>query len=238
MGLLIDGVWHEQDPDAEDPRAAGGRFERAETAFRNWVTPDGRPGPTGHDGFAASAGRYHLYVSLACPLGAPHPDHARAEGTGANRAGLGDALADGGAGVDVRAGRGGDPRSAVQQPLSARIVYARRSANYSGRPACRCCGTSTRRPSSTTNPPRSSACSTRRSTRWARRPAIIYPKDRRAEIDAIDARVLRHAERRRVQGGFRHHAGRHTKRRWCRCSTPWTGWKTGSASRASCSATA
>ena len=66
MGLLIDGVWHEQDPDAGKP-AAGGRFERQETAFRNWVTPDGRPGPTGHDGFAASAGRYHLYVSLACP---------------------------------------------------------------------------------------------------------------------------------------------------------------------------
>jgi putative glutathione S-transferase len=64
MGLLIDGVWHEQDPDAGK---GGGRFERAETAFRNWVTPDGRPGPTGHDGFAASAGRYHLYVSLACP---------------------------------------------------------------------------------------------------------------------------------------------------------------------------
>jgi glutathionyl-hydroquinone reductase len=67
MGLLIDGVWHEQDPDAAKAGAAGGRFERAEAAFRNWVTPDGRPGPTGHDGFAASAGRYHLYVSLACP---------------------------------------------------------------------------------------------------------------------------------------------------------------------------
>jgi putative glutathione S-transferase len=66
MGLLIDGVWHEQDPDATKA-GGGGRFERAETAFRNWVTPDGRPGPTGHDGFAASAGRYHLYVSLACP---------------------------------------------------------------------------------------------------------------------------------------------------------------------------
>ncbi len=67
MGLLIDGVWQEQDPDAAKAGAAGGRFERHETAFRNWVTPDGRPGPTGHDGFAASAGRYHLYVSLACP---------------------------------------------------------------------------------------------------------------------------------------------------------------------------
>lgn len=64
MGLLIDGVWHEQEPGKGD---ATGRFQRAETAFRNWVTPDGRPGPTGHDGFAAAPGRYHLYVSLACP---------------------------------------------------------------------------------------------------------------------------------------------------------------------------
>jgi putative glutathione S-transferase len=63
MGLLIDGVWHDREPEA----AAGGRFVRSETAFRNWVTPDGRPGPSGHDGFAAAAGRYHLYVSLACP---------------------------------------------------------------------------------------------------------------------------------------------------------------------------
>jgi putative glutathione S-transferase len=63
MGLLIDGVWSEREPES----APGGRFIRPDTDFRNWVTPDGRPGPTGHDGFAAAAGRYHLYVSLACP---------------------------------------------------------------------------------------------------------------------------------------------------------------------------
>ncbi|MGE0225401.1 MAG: glutathione S-transferase family protein [Acetobacteraceae bacterium] len=63
MGLLIDGVWHDQTGAA----AADGRFHRSESAFRNWVTRDGRPGPTGHDGFSAAAGRYHLYVSLACP---------------------------------------------------------------------------------------------------------------------------------------------------------------------------
>ena len=64
MGLLIDGVWHEQDNRAAP---ADGRFERAASAFRNWITPDGRPGPTGASGFNATAGRYHLYVSLACP---------------------------------------------------------------------------------------------------------------------------------------------------------------------------
>jgi putative glutathione S-transferase len=65
MGLLISGVWHDQEPEAN--RGEAGRFERKDSAFRNWVTPDGRPGPSGHDGFAAAAGRYHLYVSLACP---------------------------------------------------------------------------------------------------------------------------------------------------------------------------
>ena len=69
MGVLIDGVWHEQEPERAktDPARAAGRFERVQTSFRNWVTPDGRPGPTGSDGFSAAAGRYHLYVSLACP---------------------------------------------------------------------------------------------------------------------------------------------------------------------------
>ena len=64
MGLLIDGVWHAGE---EQRSTSSGRFERARSAFRNWVTPDGRPGPTGHDGFAAARGRYHLFVSLACP---------------------------------------------------------------------------------------------------------------------------------------------------------------------------
>lgn len=44
-----------------------GRFERSISSFRNWITSDGSPGPTGQGGFAAESGRYHLYVSLACP---------------------------------------------------------------------------------------------------------------------------------------------------------------------------
>jgi putative glutathione S-transferase len=60
---MINGAWHAQEP----PKTADGHFQRKETAFRDWVTPDGRPGPTGQDGFRAVAGRYHLYVSLACP---------------------------------------------------------------------------------------------------------------------------------------------------------------------------
>jgi putative glutathione S-transferase len=67
MGQLIDGVWHTEPPAPKPDAASDGRFERQDTSFRNWVTPDGKPGPTGHDGFQAMAGRYHLYVSLACP---------------------------------------------------------------------------------------------------------------------------------------------------------------------------
>jgi putative glutathione S-transferase len=64
MGLLVDGVWKDQD---EDTRATGGRFERPQTVFRSWITEDGAPGPSGTGGFPAAAGRYHLYVALACP---------------------------------------------------------------------------------------------------------------------------------------------------------------------------
>jgi putative glutathione S-transferase len=64
MGLLINGQWHDR---WYDTASTGGRFIRQDSAFRNWVTPDGSPGPTGKGGFAAEAGRYHLYVSLACP---------------------------------------------------------------------------------------------------------------------------------------------------------------------------
>lgn len=64
MGLLIDGEWRDQWYDTE---SSGGRFEREDARFRNWVTRDGRAGPTGAAGFEAEADRYHLYVSYACP---------------------------------------------------------------------------------------------------------------------------------------------------------------------------
>ena len=64
MGLLVDGVWQDRwyDTDASD-----GRFVREDAQFRNWITADGAAGPSGADGFPAAAGRYHLYVSMACP---------------------------------------------------------------------------------------------------------------------------------------------------------------------------
>jgi putative glutathione S-transferase len=64
-GLFVDGVWQTQ---WYDTSATGGRFVPTEPVFRNWVTADGGPGPSGEGGFAAERGRYHLYVSLACPF--------------------------------------------------------------------------------------------------------------------------------------------------------------------------
>lgn len=64
MGLLVDGQWQDR---WYDTKSTGGRFVRRDAQFRNWVTPDGSAGPSGDAGFEAAAGRYHLYVSLACP---------------------------------------------------------------------------------------------------------------------------------------------------------------------------
>lgn len=64
MGRLIDGEWHDEWYDTKENQ---GRFKRSESQFRHWITADGEPGPSGDGGFAAAAGRYHLYVSLACP---------------------------------------------------------------------------------------------------------------------------------------------------------------------------
>jgi putative glutathione S-transferase len=64
MGLLVDGKWQDK---WYDTKSSGGKFERSEAQFRNWVTADGSAGLSGEGGFKAESGRYHLYVSLACP---------------------------------------------------------------------------------------------------------------------------------------------------------------------------
>ena len=64
MGRLVDGKWSTA---WYDTKASGGHFVRAQSGFRNWITADGSAGPTGEGGFKAEAGRYHLYVSYACP---------------------------------------------------------------------------------------------------------------------------------------------------------------------------
>ncbi len=64
MGMLLNGQWQVEETFATDQQ---GHFVRRDSALRNWVTPDGGPGPSGSGGFAAEPGRYHLYVALACP---------------------------------------------------------------------------------------------------------------------------------------------------------------------------
>ena len=64
MGQLVNGVWQDV---WYETKSSGGAFVRSTAGFRNWVTPDGAPGPSGQGGFAAESGRYHLYVSYACP---------------------------------------------------------------------------------------------------------------------------------------------------------------------------
>jgi glutathionyl-hydroquinone reductase len=64
MGLLVNGEWRDRWYDTEEH---DGRFIRPDSQFRNWVTPDGLPGPTGRGDFSAESGRYHLYVGHACP---------------------------------------------------------------------------------------------------------------------------------------------------------------------------
>lgn len=64
MGLLVNGQWQDKWYDTDN---SGGQFQREAAQLRNWVTADGSPGPSGEGGFAAESGRYHLYVSLACP---------------------------------------------------------------------------------------------------------------------------------------------------------------------------
>jgi len=58
MAMLINGVWHEEETNAQ---TLNGRYIRADSQFRHWVTADGS------SGFPAEAGRYHLYIAIGCP---------------------------------------------------------------------------------------------------------------------------------------------------------------------------
>lgn len=64
MGQMIDGQWHSGEA---TEASKGGSFKRQDSGFRDWITPDGEPGPDGRNAFPAKCDRYHLYVSFACP---------------------------------------------------------------------------------------------------------------------------------------------------------------------------
>ncbi len=142
MGLLIDGVWQEQEPAATRARGGEGRRAKADAAkaagassARHSCVPQlgdaGRTARPDRQRRLLGCGQPLSSVCVAgLPLGASHADHARAEGAGADHSGIGHALADGRAGLELHAGRGRDPRSAVQQPLPARDLHPRRCALY------------------------------------------------------------------------------------------------------------
>ena len=83
MGLLVDGVWQEEA--ARRMRTEAGRFVRPATRFRNWVTEDGSPGPSGEGGFPAARVALSSLRLAGLPVGASHLDLPRAEGTGGRR---------------------------------------------------------------------------------------------------------------------------------------------------------
>lgn len=64
MGLLIEGKWTQEESVS---RNTNGAYQRRDSVFRNWITANGAPGPSGKGGFVAGPGRYHLYISHACP---------------------------------------------------------------------------------------------------------------------------------------------------------------------------
>ncbi len=156
------------------PRS-GGRFQRAESRFRNWVTPDGRPGPTGEGGFAAEPGRYHLYIARACPW---------AHRTTIFRAlkGLDEAI-----GLSVThwlmaeqgwtfAPAEGVIPDTVNGVRFLHELYTLADPHCSGRATVPVLWDKQRARSSATNRPTSSACSTPPSTASARRPGDYYPR--------------------------------------------------------------
>ena len=65
MPQLIDGRWVNDEVATNEMK--GGAFHREETKFRDWITPNGAPGPNGQNGFPAEVGRYQLFVSYLCP---------------------------------------------------------------------------------------------------------------------------------------------------------------------------
>ena len=75
MAMLVNGKWTGRYHPVQSKDDKGG-FVRQDSQFRNWVTDNGRPGPTGEGGFAAEAERYHLYV-VDLPVGMPDAAHTQ-----------------------------------------------------------------------------------------------------------------------------------------------------------------
>ena len=231
MGQLIDGRWDTAWYDTDRQPAAPSAARTA--GFRNWITADGAPGPSGEGGFAAESGRYHLYVSYACPWAHRTLIFRALKGL-APHIGVSvvhpDMLADG-------------------WTFATGLSRQRRATRST---ACPSCATSTPGPipdvSGRVTVP----------VLWDRERETIVSNesseiirmfnsafdgltgntgdfwpDRPARRDRGGERPhLRHGEQRRLQGRLRHHAGRLRRGGGRRSSRRWTGWKSASPTTA------
>ena len=188
MGLLVDGKWQDRWYDTAD---TGGRFVRTESPVPQLGhRRTAAPGPTGEGGFAAEPGRYHLYVSLACPWAHRTLIFRQLKGLERRDRRLGRALADGRARLDLRRRARAPPATGctaadylhqVYTPAQARLHRPRDGAGAVGQAAAA--------RSSTTSRPRSSGCSTRPSTACGAAPGDYYPAACGPRSTAINARV-------------------------------------------------
>ena len=185
MGVLLKGSWRAE---GAFPHDKTGHFVRPDAPFRNWVTASGEAGPSGSGGFKAEAGRYHLIVSLACPWAHRTLIFRKLKGL------------EGMISLSVvhwllgeRGWTFDEGRGVIPDPLfGAQVLsefYSRRGLTIAVESPCRCCGTRRRARSSTTNCPRSSACSIMPSMASARRRATITRASSDNEIDALNARI-------------------------------------------------
>ena len=180
MGQMIDGAWVRENHLAA---TVDGAFQRPPTTFHDAIAPGGN---------IPAAGRALPPLRLArLPVGAPHPDHARAEAAGARSRRLrGQRLFMGEDGWTFLPGDGvvADPAMGANLPAPALFPAPIRTTPAGLR--CRCCGTRPRQRSSTTNPPKKSCASSMpRSTASTRAPGDYYPAALRPEIHAVNERV-------------------------------------------------
>ena len=150
-GLYVDGVWRSE---WYDTAGTGGRFVPAAPVFRNWITPDGSAGPSGTGGFPAERGRYHLYVSLACPYAHRTLIFRRLKKLEdvISMSVLDPVMGD--EGWQCGDGPGTTPRLRQRRAPPRRDLYCSPTRATPGASRCRCSGTGNGGPSSTTSRPK------------------------------------------------------------------------------------
>ena len=181
--MLVDGRWNGDWQPLQAKDAKGG-FVRQASSFRNWVTPDGRPGPTGEGGFAAEPGRYHLYVALTCPWASRALIARRLKGLeGVVAVTVVDPVM---TGQGWRFGDypGSAPISSTARPICTRSTRAPIRITPAARP-CRRCGTG-RADDRQQRIGRHRQDVQRRLRRARRTPLDLYPSDIASEIDALN----------------------------------------------------